>query len=221
MLSQIRSVHVPPLPGQLGLRRIRAFFDQFMVWDGVKGNNDPIRTGDNRLMPSVGWYRSPARPQRRCRIIGEQMGSPLLANTNLKITVAAIRHHTLVAVGMAFGVQQAQNRKLVFIVSEIHGVFQSVSYCSNSLRGNPDCRMMDCSVPIRISSWSGTGTVIVPCGNFFCITMWLPRLRTSRKPCWARIAHTSLPESTRSLTNCHLNLRHKYVLMESLLQLLR
>jgi hypothetical protein len=35
------------------------------------------------------------------------------------------------------------------------------NYDSNSLRGNPDCRIMDCIVPMRISSWFGTGTVIV------------------------------------------------------------
>jgi len=35
-------------------------------------------------------------------------------------------------------------------------------YDSNSLRDNPDCRMIDCKVPILISSWFGIGTVIVP-----------------------------------------------------------
>jgi len=107
----MQSIHVSPLPRQLRRCRIGAFFDQFMVWDGVKGNNDPIRTGDNRLMPSVGWYGSPTRPQRRFRIIGEQMGSPLLANTNLKITVTAIRHHTLVAVGMASSALRADSSR--------------------------------------------------------------------------------------------------------------
>jgi hypothetical protein len=32
---------------------------------------------------------------------------------------------------------------------------------SNGERGNCDCRMMDISVPIQSSAWSGTGTVIV------------------------------------------------------------
>jgi len=32
---------------------------------------------------------------------------------------------------------------------------------SNSRRTKPDCRMMDISVPVRSSPWSGTGTVIV------------------------------------------------------------
>ena len=32
---------------------------------------------------------------------------------------------------------------------------------SNSVLGNPDWRMMDCSVPVRNSAWFGTGTVMV------------------------------------------------------------
>ena len=31
----------------------------------------------------------------------------------------------------------------------------------------PDCRMIDCNVPILNSAWSGTGTVIVPSVSIF------------------------------------------------------
>jgi hypothetical protein len=65
--------------------------------------------------------------------------------------------------------------------------------------------------PIRISSWLGTGTVMVLVDNLFCITIWLPRRRTSSKPCFARIAQTCLPERIFSLTNRHLNLGHKHL----------
>ena len=58
---------------------------------------------------------------------------------------------------------------------------------SNSRRGVPDCRMIDWSVPIFSSAWSGTGTVIVPSTRIFCITIWLPRRRTSANPCRDRI----------------------------------
>lgn len=86
-----------------------------------------------------------------------------------------------------------------------------VFHDSNSVRGIPDCRMMDCKVPILISRWSGTGTVMVPIDCFFCITIWLPLLRTSLKPCFYKIAHTSLPERIRSLPNGDLDLCHKNV----------
>lgn len=39
---------------------------------------------------------------------------------------------------------------------------------------------MDCSVPIRKSSWFGTGTVIVVSGKHFCITTWLPLIGQTR-----------------------------------------
>ncbi len=55
--------------------------------------------------------------------------------------------------------------------------------------------------------------------SFFCITMWLPRRRTSTKPCLDKIAHTSLPERTRSLPNCYLNLGYKNLAMKTLLDL--
>jgi|GEM_PF-5762276 len=94
-------------------------------------------------------------------------------------------------------------------------------YDSNSERGIPDCLIMDWSVPILISLWSGTGTVLVPSDSFFCITIWLPLLLTSLKPCCARIMQTSLPERTRSLLNSDLNLCYKYIAMQPLLYLLR
>lgn len=52
---------------------------------------------------------------------------------------------------------------------------------------------------MRISLWSGTGTVMVESGVFFCMTTWLPRRRTSRNPCVASSAQSSPPEKTRSL----------------------
>jgi len=44
-------------------------------------------------------------------------------------------------------------------------------YDSNSLRGIADCLMIDWSVPVRISGWFGTGTVIVDSEIFFCMMM--------------------------------------------------
>lgn len=90
-------------------------------------------------------------------------------------------------------------------------------YASNSLRGNSDCRIMDCKVPIRISAWLGTGTVMVRLGNRRCITIWLPRCRISMNPCRDKIAHTSLPERMSSLPNGNINLRDKYISMKSVL----
>ena len=48
--------------------------------------------------------------------------------------------------------------------------YSSDNYVSNSLRGSSDWRMIDCNVPILISGWSGTGTVMVRSSTFFCIT---------------------------------------------------
>jgi hypothetical protein len=53
---------------------------------------------------------------------------------------------------------------------------------SKSDRGSCDCRMIELNVPILISGWLGTGTVIVVPGVRLCMTMWLPRLRTSVNP---------------------------------------
>lgn len=57
---------------------------------------------------------------------------------------------------------------------------------------------------------------MVPGDNFFCMTMWLPRRRTSTKPCLAKIAHASLPERTRSLPNDDLDLSDINLLMKPL-----
>ena len=78
------------------------------------------------------------------------------------------------------------------------------SFTSNSDRGTPDWRMIDRSVPILSSLWSGTGTVVVPDSSWDCITIWLLRRRTSTNPYRARMAQASCPESTRSLPNRHL-----------------
>lgn len=80
--------------------------------------------------------------------------------------------------------------------------------------------MIDWSVPIRSSGWSGTGTVTVVCGSLLCITMWLPRRCTSTNPCRTRIAQTSLPESARSLPNGNFHSRDEHLLMEALTYLI-
>jgi hypothetical protein len=72
---------------------------------------------------------------------------------------------------------------------------------SNDDRGRLDCRMIDSSVPIRNSTWSGTGIVTVVPALRFYITTWLPRRRTSANPFLARILHTVRPERVRSLAN--------------------
>jgi hypothetical protein len=94
-------------------------------------------------------------------------------------------------------------------------------YASNSLRGSSDCRMIDCRVPMRISVWFGTGTVMVRLGNRRCITIWLPRCRISMKPCRDKTTHTSLPERISSLPNGNLNLRDKYFSVTSVLYFFR
>ena len=38
----------------------------------------------------------------------------------------------------------------------------------------PDCRIIDISVPVRSSPWSGTGTVVVSPPSTLCIIMWPP-----------------------------------------------
>ena len=45
------------------------------------------------------------------------------------------------------------------------------------------------------------GTVMVVPSAFACMTTWLPRRRTSAKPCCERIVQASVPERTRSLPN--------------------
>ena len=81
--------------------------------------------------------------------------------------------------------------------------------------------MIDLSVPIRSSLWSGTGTVTVVPASDFCITMWLPRRRTSTNPFSANSPHTSRPEAIRSLGNRDLNPGHVDFLVKAILNLLR
>jgi len=75
---------------------------------------------------------------------------------------------------------------------------------SNSIRGIPDCRIIDWSVPILITLWLGTGTVIVLDPILFCIIIWLPFWRILEKPCIFKILQTSAPESPLSLGNWNL-----------------
>src|SRR5262245_50762199 len=80
--------------------------------------------------------------------------------------------------------------------------------------------MIDCRVPMASSRWSGTGTVMVPDSIRCCMTMWLPRLRTSTKPCVSRIRHTSRPERTRSLPMRGFESGYKDIRVQALLDLL-
>ena len=88
---------------------------------------------------------------------------------------------------------------------------------SNRDLGNPDCLMIDSSVPTLSSLWSGTGTVMVLPSSAFCMMMWLPLRRTSLNPSAASIPQASRPDSTRSLANHHLNLCHIHFIMQAVL----
>jgi hypothetical protein len=79
--------------------------------------------------------------------------------------------------------------------------------------------MIDMSVPIRSSEWSGTGTVIVLFSVFRCITTWLPLRRTSENPWRDKMAQTCRPEKTRSLPNFYLESRDKNFSVSSALDL--
>ena len=81
--------------------------------------------------------------------------------------------------------------------------------------------MIDCMVPIRISSCCGTGTVIVDVPVRFCMTIWLPRWRTCSNPCCANNRHSSRPEKTRSLPNRDLDPRDEDLVVESCVDLFR
>ena len=58
----------------------------------------------------------------------------------------------------------------------------------------------------------------VPGGSFFCITIWLPRLRTSSKPDFLKIAQMSLPDRTRNLANRYLDLSDENLVSKPLLE---
>src|SRR6266536_5823441 len=53
------------------------------------------------------------------------------------------------------------------------------------------------------------------------MTTWLPRRRTSRKPCCSRIWQTSRPERTRSLPTLRQELRYEDVSVPTFLHLFR
>lgn len=84
-------------------------------------------------------------------------------------------------------------------------------WASDGVREARLCRMMESRVPMAISRWSGTGTVIVPDSVRCCITMWLPRCRTSLKPWPQRIWQTSRPDRTRSLATRRFESRHEHL----------
>ncbi len=79
--------------------------------------------------------------------------------------------------------------------------------------------MIDNSVPVRSSLWSGTGTVRVVLASDFCIIMWLLRRRTSVKPCCASIPQTSWPDNTLSLANRYFHLGYIHLGVEPLFNL--
>jgi len=64
---------------------------------------------------------------------------------------------------------------------------------SKSDLGRPDCLIIDRSVPVLNSRWSGMGTVLVPPGMDCCILMWLPRRLIWTNPCPAMMSQTASP----------------------------
>src|SRR3989344_3795487 len=77
--------------------------------------------------------------------------------------------------------------------------------------------MIESSVPILSSGWSGMGTVTVPASVLRYMTTWLPRWRTSTKPCLPRIRQTSRPDRTRSLATCRFESGDQYLGVQALL----
>ena len=75
--------------------------------------------------------------------------------------------------------------------------------------------MIDWSVPIFNSSWSGTGTVMVESVRRFCMTTWLPRWRTITKPWRMRMVQISRPEKTPNLPNGYLQTRDVDLFMQA------
>ncbi len=74
--------------------------------------------------------------------------------------------------------------------------------------------MMLDSVPCRMESCIGTGTVVVVSPAFFCIIRWLPLWRTVVNPFCSNILQTCDPERSFSLPNRDLNLSDKDLAME-------
>lgn len=79
--------------------------------------------------------------------------------------------------------------------------------------------MIDDRVPILISAWLGTGTVTVLPLTFFCMTIWLPRRRTSWNPFLSRTRQISAPDILRSLPKGDLDLCYVNLFVESFLDL--
>ena len=82
--------------------------------------------------------------------------------------------------------------------------------------------MMAAKVPGRSSRCAGTGTVAVVPFSRFCITMWLPLLLTSTKPCLESSRQTPAPDQARNLANRrrYFHLRHIHFAAESFLDFL-
>ncbi len=82
---------------------------------------------------------------------------------------------------------------------QAEGWCSSVSYKSplNSSTVRPACRMMARSVPLSNAEWSGTTTRTGGLTRFRII--WLPRWRSTKKPCLRRAAKQALPETEGSL----------------------
>lgn len=117
-------------------------------------------------------------------------------------------------VGNIHGGSQGEFCGVGTMVLEAGFVWTPVKRYSNSERGRPDCLIMEINVPVRSSLWSGTGTVTVDSVNFNCMAIWLPRLLTSTKPCFASIWQTSRPERVRSLPNTDLQLSNINLVMK-------
>ena len=71
--------------------------------------------------------------------------------------------------------------KLDFFQTWINEVDQRSLY-SNSDRDNPDCLIIDITVPVLNSLWSGIGMVVVLPVSTLCMIIWLPLRRTSVNP---------------------------------------
>ena len=68
--------------------------------------------------------------------------------------------------------------------------------------------------------WSGTGTVEVPPSSALCMTTWLPLRRPSSKPFCPSIRQISVPDNTRSLANCYVDMSYIDFRVESPLDFL-
>lgn len=62
-------------------------------------------------------------------------------------------------------------RQVLRLAGVLGGVPAGTYFSSKKERDSPDCLTTASKVPTRISSWSGTGTVTVVSGVFFCMMM--------------------------------------------------